>query len=339
MRLVIRGRSALAALISNHEINRKASGDKRVLRDCFPTKESVAYLESAFPQIPKPYHLLVPTWTRSKRDCKLSTSSFSYRAGSFILVSHGIFATSPELCFVQLGTETSLHEHILFGSALCASFCIDPNAHNGLSKREPLTTVKRIERFIERNSGLAGIRQSRKALPFLIEGGASPPELFLHMVCSLPSHLGGYHLPKGCANRKLHLSTRSSAIAGRKTLIPDYCWPSFHLALEYDSNSEHLTSPQITLDSTKRLALEAEGYKVITVTSQQLAKQTHMRQICLEIARHLGVRIRIRNRGFSAAQRKLYATSFALNGLFNQAWIDEQSTSASEQQGKSQLWR
>ena len=94
---------------------------------------------------------------------------------------------------------------------------------------------------------------------------ASPPEVFMRLVLGLPARLGGFGLSGSVMNKRIKPSKRAKALAGRESLVPDLYLPDCKLDIEFDSNAEHLTARQATLDATKRMALESDGLKVITV--------------------------------------------------------------------------
>lgn len=330
MRLVLHGLSALPVLLTSYELDRRRQGDQKILHNCQPNPRAIAHFEQLFPQVPAPYSFTASDWRPAKDSYRVFSSAYPYPAGSFCQVANGIYAASPELCFVQLGNRVSPLELILYGSALCSIFVIDPAAHGGLTQRRPLTTKRRIARFIDRNPRLTGISHARKALPYLVENAASPPEVFLQMALTLPPFLGGFGLPGCRANYRIALSARSQTIARRKALIPDCCWPQQRLAVEYDSNAEHLTSHQITLDATKRLSLEAEGYKVISVTAEQLVDRGHMGNLATEIARHTGFRLRIRHQHFLARQAELFRRGWSLDPVFDLSWLHPPQREVSE---------
>lgn len=323
MRLVLRGLSALSFWLSAYAIDEQRKTDGKALHDCVPTRKSLAYLHQQLPQLKAPYHLLVPSWIRPKQDCVMATSRYRYPTGSFYPAANGVFTATPELCFIQLGKAVSLHELVLYGSALCGTFVIDPTARGGLGKREPLTTVRKLAQYLNQNNGLSGVASARLALPYLAENAASPPEIFLQMLLALPAHLGGYGLPRGETNRRLEPSARACAIAQRKTLVPDCYWSEHQLALEYDPNAEHLTKRQVTRDATKRMALEADDIKVITVTSEQLRNPRRMETVAREIGQHCKQRLRTRDKRFPARHRDLYRRGWSLNALFNENWLAE----------------
>lgn len=138
---------------------------------------------------------------------------------------------------------------------------------------------------------------------------------------SIPHRYGGYALPGLEMNRCVRPSKKARKIAKRETLVPDLCHSESRLAIEYDSNAEHLTSRQIAKDSSKRLALEADGYKVISVTTRQLYDRSEMRSVAHEAGVRMSRRIQIRAKSFGNAQRKLYATGWSLKAYHRREWL------------------
>lgn len=97
------------------------------------------------------------------------------------------------------------------------------------------------------------------------------------MVFGLPYRYGGFQLSDLAVNRRLRPSHKDQQIARRTTLVPDILFADARLAIEYDSTAEHTSSSQLTRDAQKRLALEADGYKVVTVTAGQIGSSGEMR--------------------------------------------------------------
>lgn len=147
----------------------------------------------------------------------------------------------------------------------------------------------------------------------MVDGAASPPEAFLWSVLSISQRHGGFAVPGLMMNKRIRPSKKARRIARRETLVPDLSHPESRLAIEYDSNSEHLKAAQVTRDSSKRLALEADGFKVITVTTRQLADPKAMRDVAGQAAQHIGYRMRIRSKNFDQSQRALYAAGWSLD--------------------------
>lgn len=324
MRVFLYGISALSYWLSIGERPQSACAvGARALRNCDPSERSVSYLADTFPQIPQPYHVLVSSQHRTPvAGAVTHVSVFAYADKPFYRIGNGVYASCPELCFVQLAHELPLHELVKVGDALCGTFVVDPDRDCGLGSRSPITTVRRIEAFVRRNAGLRGVKSARRALRLMTDGAASPPESFMRMVLGLPYRYGGYQLEGLRANYRLKPSRKARAIAARETLVPDLCSVKGRLAIEYDSNAEHLTEIQIGKDASKRLALEADGYKVITVTKPQLADARHMRHVALEAGRRLGRRVRPQSRNFVQQNRKLFQTGWSLKRYHRREWLE-----------------
>lgn len=323
MRIFLYGISSLSYWLSAYE--RPASSGcvgAEALRDCDPTARSVSHLEVRFPQIPQPYHVLLAARRRRALPGTVRhVSVFPYTGKPFCRVGDGVYVSCPELCFVQLACSLGVHELVKVGDALCGTFAIDPAARHGLGERRPLTTVRRIRGFIQRNPGLPGVGSARAALDFVSERAASPPESFLRMVLGLPYRLGGYQINGLRANQRLRPSRRAQAIAGRSTLVPDLHAAEARLSVEYDSNAEHLTERQIGRDAAKRLALEADGYKVVTVTKLQLSDPAHMRRVAVEVGRRMGRRVRPQSRRFHERNRALFRAGWSLRAYHRGEWL------------------
>lgn len=322
MRIALYGPSALAALLTVHSPHAASSPMNAIMHDALPTAQAIEYARHHLPQLPLTLHLLTPRWERVVGESViLHRAAAGLSPNSLLKIGDGLYAASPELCLIQLARTATYQEVIFYGSLLCGTFSIDPTAPTGLRKREPLSTASSIRRFVQNNPGLNGVATLRRCLPYITEHAASPPEAFLRMVLALPHRLGGFGLKGAAVNQRLRLGRRARDLAGRATLIPDLCWPDRRLDVEYDADSVHLTSHQALLDTTKRLALEAEGFKVISVTSLQLGSKEQMRNVAREVSRRIGHRIRIRSQSFHEAQHQLFSLEWSLRPFFNADWL------------------
>ena len=230
----------------------------------------------------------------------------------FCRVESGVFVSCPELCFVQLAQSLPFHELVRAGNVLCGRFYLDAGKGGELGRREPLTSKRRIEAFIRANPGIKGVKEARPALPWVTEGAASPPEAFLAMVFGLPYRYGGFQLSDLAVNRRLRPSHKAQQIARRTTLVPDILFADARLAIEYDSTAEHTSSSQLTRDAQKRLALETDGYKVVTVTAGQIGSSGEMRRIAEQCYRRRGKRFRPQSKEFANQQALLFRMGWSL---------------------------
>lgn len=321
MRATLSGPSAMAWwLTSSVPLDDLRQLDGSILGESTPRAPSLICIESSFPSLSKPVHLLAKYQRRDRGDrWKCHTTSFPFPYGSFLQIGSGLYASSPELSFIQSCHILSTHQALKAGSALCGTFQLDNSAPSGLRSRPPLTSVAKILATTERLKGLAGASRAHNLARHLAEYAASPPEAFLALALQCPTRLGGYGLPKPQLNARLIPSPRARKLSHRATLIPDLLWRRQKLIIEFDSDALHLTSSQIERDASKRLALNAEGYRVITLTSRQLSSKEKMRDIAHEVALHLGTKFRQRSAYFATQNSTLFAEGPSLNFLFNES--------------------
>lgn len=338
MRVVLFGPSSLAYwLIAKGRPAPENELGTECLSACTPCDAAVTHAISQFPCLSLPLHCMVPTWQNPRAGIfSTHTSKAHYPKGSFVRIADGIIAASPELVFVHMAQTANFLELIKVGSALCSMFAIDPAAENGLSPRPPLTNPQEIAAFLERVPGLKGVKQARRALPHVVENAASPPEIFLRMVLTLPRLYGGYGFSGCTTNQRLFPSRKAVAIAHRESLVPDLIWENAKLVVEFDSNSEHLHADQITLDSEKRLAYLHDGLTVITVTTKQLANPLRMRHVAEEIARRKGSSLRIRGSQFEQKHATLYRIGWSFATYHNSTWLDQHKDIAKTPSSKDQ---
>ncbi len=282
--------------------------DYQALADCSPTASSLKYLEQAAPYVEKPYQLLVPSKcdTRKAEGVETHVSAFRYGAGSFIRVANGLYVACPELCFVQLSASEPFLDAVSWGYELCGAYAVDAGEESGLSGRAPLTTTAAIGDYLSRNPGLRGLPSARRVLAQVRDGSASPRETDLAMRMTLPGKWGGYGIGGARLNLRIDMGARARSQTSQGYYVADMCWPEKKLVVEYDSDL-HLTSSGIAHDAAKRRALEAAGYKVITVTRLQLDNLVEMDRIARAIARRLGIRLRPQAADFRQRQSALFS--------------------------------
>lgn len=270
------------------------------------------------PVLAQPLHFVAQdaTWDRRGRWCS-HVSHFSPYGKAFYEIGEGLYIPNPELAFIQSCPLLSVHESLKIGSALCGSFRLDASSRMGLQAREPLTTPRRIKREAQRLQGMHGTRQALKIADQLSERAASPAEVFLAMALHCPPRLGGYGLPPSQLNARIRPSKHARRIARRQTLVPDMLWKKERLVVEFDSDAVHLTGRQIARDASKRMALNGDGYHVITVTTRQMKSPLAMDDIAHEIALRLGIPFRQRSKRFRQQQVELFRAGWSLNGLFS----------------------
>lgn len=272
----------------------------------------------------KPLHVSMRKSSRSGRSPHIEHAVSEAELSATERVGAGLRVPSPELCFIQVAASLPFHQAVKAGCALCSTFCLDPRSPFGLSERKPLTSVGKIEAFMDAHPGMRGAGKARIALRYVKERAASPAEIYQMMVLCLPAHRGGFGLSSLEPNCVIRLERRAAAIAQRSYLVPDLYDATHRVAVEYDADATHAFGMQLSKDAMKRLALESIGVKVITVTTRQLASMERMGDVAEETARAIGKRIRPRSVQHEPAQRLLVATRKSFDGLYDQAWLSQQ---------------
>lgn len=322
MRIFLHGITALAYWLTASEPPIDSDRfNARVFFDCRPLQKSVAYVADRFPFLPQPLQVAAPDKVRRMPEGVTSHFLVKRPQGKvFCRIESGVYASSPELCFIQIAQVLPFHELVRAGNALCGTFWLDPAADGRLRSRKPITTKRRLEACLRANPGMLGIKNARAALHWVVEGAASPPEAFLAMVLGLPFRYGGFQMTDLRINKKLPPSKKVRAISGRRYLVPDILIPSAGVAVEYDSTAEHADATQLARDAQKRLALEAEGYKAVTVTARQLASREDMRNVAGQIYRRAGMRLRPQSGSFERQQALLFSMGWSIDGYVQ--WAD-----------------
>ncbi len=284
-----------------------------------PTQKTIDYLRDSYPHIPWPFHVIV---TQGRRN---PTESFRFyqipkqwSQQRFARIAPGIYAPSPEQTLASLGKSLSIHELIYLSSIFCSGFRFDPNSPFGISSRIPLTSIVKIQETLSSPSRPYGFRPLKQALPYITEGAESPPEVFMSMALSLPQKYGGSGITRSLANWTYTPSPRAQAIAGRAAVRPDITFVrnGKMVAVEYDSDSAHLSRAQAERDEAKRLALEADGMKVVSVRPGHLKRNDYMEIVAQEICFYLGIRRSKQPKSYSEQRGKLFQLDRSLSRFF-----------------------
>lgn len=248
---------------------------------------------------------------RSGLGMKCHTWSVDVPRNAFAKVCDEVFVSSPEFVFLQMANELSLIHLIELGYELCGSYSLNPAIERGFEESPCMTKASRIVAFLEKAPGSRGLRKARRAAKYILDGSASPMETILSMLLTLPMSLGGFALPRPALNEGRVLKTGRvlEAGCGDETRVrrSDLFWEDAKLAVEYDSDSEHLSSRKFSEDAIRRNEFVLDGITVVTVTRLQVKNLIEMRKLADHLARHLGVRRRVTLGDYAERQHRLYA--------------------------------
>ena len=169
---------------------------------------------------------------------------------------------------------------------LCAIYVFDKTKAMQQRSRIPVTTTKKIQRFLQSAKGMRGVKTASTALHYVIDNCNSPMEVSLAVLSSLPLYRGGYALEKPVMNKKLRLSSTVSKQMNIRQIRGDMVWEDQRIVVEYDSNLSHLQKEQHEFDKRRAAAITLSGYQLISVTVGQLSSFSAIDEI-FNMLRHL----------------------------------------------------
>lgn len=284
---------------------RAASVDLERIRSTFPNAEE------------EMLHLLVP-----RADIRSNTPGVAFHVhsnppipGIINRLRPQVLIVSPEYSFLQMAKRSSLVPSALYGSYLCGSFRLPGTTTSlELPNRAPLTNRARIASFAQIAHGVYGVRPASQAIPWIIEGAASPREAQMVMRLCLPFRYGGYGIPLPRMNEIIDLDADEQKAVGKAFLKGDAVWPQARLVLEYDGYY-HADKAQMEADAIRRATLRHAGWTVLEVTNQQLVSITAFDQIAQLVAKQVGRRLRSSQLGATPARRELVDDLYSPSNL------------------------
>ena len=196
-------------------------------------------------------------------------------------LNRDIQVASPELAFCQTAIHMEFIEAVLTGYELCAGYRKNPFTGD-TDKRDPLTTARALQDYAARYDRQPGAKAARRAARYVCPGkAASPMEVALAMLLTLPRMEGGYGLPPTTLNGEVVIPGKDRK-ADFLAYHGDLVWPEQRLVVEYDSNLYHRDPAQLAIDAERRNAMQDAGWRVATITWSQILN---------ELARNLGQRL------------------------------------------------
>lgn len=255
----------------------------------------------------KPVSILVSCKANMRKSQNLSPRIWSgkHPSRSFCKIAQGLYVSTPEATFLQLGKESSLIQLITIGYELCGSYGLSAQSDSGFLRREPRSNPQLIERYLEKCDGIHGVKAAKRVSSYIAKGSASPMESLLSMLLCLPPSLGGFGLPRPELN--FPIETNEGGIMMRRC---DLYWPDQRFALEYDSDTFHSDASKLHLDSSRRSTLEKAGVHVVSVTKNQVFDRGQLFNLATIVSKRLGKRLSPTPFNFSQKQDEIYHAAF-----------------------------
>ena len=225
-----------------------------------------------------PVHFLVPSSKHQVKSpvTKLHRTSLATIPKDLVReVSPGVFASGPELAFIQMASTTSLVGAVVLGHELCGTYAHFAKMASGFYERPPLTSVAKIENAIERLQGMYGLSRARTALRWVRDGSASPMETVVSCMLHLPAKLGGFGKQAPQLNHVVTLDDVSQRITRQKTCRIDTAYPDTTTGIEFDGESYHRDAEK---DRVRREALAHEGWTIYVVNVDEVGSYDELKK-------------------------------------------------------------
>ena len=119
-------------------------------------------------------------------------------AQGFIELEPGVFASSPELCFIQLCDELDVVDAVRLLGWMAGTYSLESNGDLARIEREPLLCEESLANALGQFKGVHGIASAKRAARYAPFRCASPKENEVGALLQLPGELGGCGFPAAC---------------------------------------------------------------------------------------------------------------------------------------------
>lgn len=286
----------------HHPISRK-----NAITDSVHTKHQLRALSEETQEllyaIPEPYHVLVTSRAERRASAMLKPHLWSrpLPRGTFVSINDELYLSSGPFLILQLANELELAAAVRVGLELCGIYTLYMGEKIGLSSTDPsekrykfisgippVTTVDKVERFLEGCYGQVGHREADAVCQYLLDDSGSPMETAAYMLACLPKRYGGYGIHKPVFNPTLNVQTQ----AGTSQRRPDLFWPGPGVDVEYNSDLIHIAKEQYYKDAERQVQLVASSIRVLPLTRSDVMSPAKFDAFVFGLAKVLDVRLR-----------------------------------------------
>lgn len=239
-----------------------------------------------------PVHVLVDHESNRIQSARVINHIWSgvLPAGSLYLLAPGVAITSAQLCYM-IAARTELPGALAATGMECCGSYGRARTPRGFLDRAPLCTTHQLKSYVTDSTGIQGVKQARKALPWVIEGSRSPLETKTALLLSLPAAEGGYGLEQPMCNYPIYPGAREAGLFQSPYYVADLCWPEHRALVECDSFAYHNSAAQLTHDAMKRNSLTSGGWTCLSATNDQLRGDS-LAVFAQQVAAALGCQLR-----------------------------------------------
>lgn len=231
--------------------------------------------------------------------CKLSFSSAvsshhldeNLSCGDIIAVNAHVFVTSPATTLASVLRRCTRAESLRIIGEFCGLYAVDEGFPQGFKDAQPLVSVDELRIYCATHPSSRSARLLKSHLPYALDSCASPAETSLAALLVMPYRNGGYSLPRPTMNAAILPDMRDAKLVDRSYYVADATWEQEKLVVEYDSRAQHTSAAAMAHDSIRKMALEAMGYRVLSITPGILMDPGLFDKAARNIARQLNRRL------------------------------------------------
>lgn len=217
----------------------------------------------------------------------------------------------PEIALLQMLRTMGDIEWIVLASQAFSIY--DPNDY--LHRVPALSTPEKCAEVLNSIPYCCKANRARKLLAKCVTRAASPREIQVALLLTLPRRMGGYGLPRPELNGVIKLGAKQAQEVGVASLSCDEVWRKQKVIAEYESDQHHASPLQLGVDSRRRAILRNKGYRVHTITNNQIIYANETDRLAEAISRDLKYRPNMQVKDY--ARRKEELRSVILEaGLF-----------------------
>lgn len=186
--------------------------------------------------------------------------------GGLLRLDKGIFVVSPLLCLQQLAGSIPRRELAECLMEACGRYAVPPNG-DAMVSREPLVCVDDVRRLCADAVGQRGVNNLRRTLRFVRDGARSPMETAFFLMLLFPRRFGGEGIESLEMAYRIEVAGEARLLTRHSHFECDAYLPQAKVDLEYNGIL-HEEEGQIAVDVERANALEAMGYRMMTITRQ-----------------------------------------------------------------------
>lgn len=257
---------------------------------------------------------------------------------AFADIGDGFSVVSPELLFVEMGAAMSLPTQVMLGMELCGTFsrdAADPRMGTVTYGVDPVTSVAKLNSFVQSAKYLTGLNQSREALSYVVDNAWSPMEATIATLGTLPVTEFGYDMGPMRLNVRIEAEDQMKDLGGKASRVPDLLFDGTPVGINYDGKGHfdldglvasarqddgavdaraREVREKLVDDLRRTRELAASGYVILPATSEDIFAKGGLDALMFEAMRaieHFGGRdmavqkLALQNKAQAKARQRL----------------------------------